>query len=153
MVERRGVLRRAGHSLENSRRRRLSRERLLVECHRRTRWGGGKDASPAKLLESAIEIQSLDKPLASRPFVVRLHFAELDDVKEGERVFYVVLQGKTVLKDFDIVRAAGGRFRAVVREFGDVAADKQLDLRLVPKATPLTDRNAPTLSGIEIQLQ
>jgi len=65
----------------------------------------------------------------------------------------VVLQGKTVLKDFDIVRAAGGRYRAVVREFTGVAADRQLDLRLVPKSASLTDRTAPTLSGIEVQAQ
>jgi hypothetical protein len=131
----------------------LSREKLLMECTRRSRWGGAKDASLAKLLEQAVEIHSLKQPPAARLFVVRLHFAELDDVKEGERVFDVLLQGKTILKDFDIVRAAGGRFRAVTRECRAVSAERQLDLRLVPKALPLTDRNAPTLSGLEVQLQ
>lgn len=131
----------------------LRRAALLVECTRRGRWGGARDASLAKLLANAVEIQPLEKVAAPRPFVVRLHFAELDDVAPGERVFDVVLQGKTVLKDFDIVRAAGGRYRAVVREFRDVRADRQLDLRLVPKAGSLTERNAPALSAVEVWLQ
>ena len=131
----------------------LSRQKLFVECSRRGRWGGARDASLARLLENAVEVHALDRPPAARPFVVRLHFAELDDVKEGERVFDVVLQGKTVLKDFDVAQAAGGRFRAVVREFRDVAADKQLDVRFVPRVTPLTERNAPTLSGVEVEAQ
>ena len=37
---------------------------------------------------------------------VRLHFAEPDDVKPGERVFDVKLQGNVVLRDFDVVREA-----------------------------------------------
>jgi len=65
----------------------------------------------------------------------------------------VVLQGKTVLKDFDVVREAGGRYRAVVCEFRDVKADRQLELRLVPKARALTERTAPLLSAVEAELQ
>jgi len=50
-------------------------------------------------------------------YTVRLHFNESEDVSAGQRVFDVRLQGKTVLKDFDIVAAAGGGNRAVVKEF------------------------------------
>ena len=40
-------------------------------------------------------------------YTVTLHFAEPEDIKEGERTFSVFLQGKPVLKDFDIVKNAG----------------------------------------------
>lgn len=130
----------------------LERTGLSVECQRRTRWGGAKDASLARLLENGVEIQSIEKP-GPRRFLVRLHFAELDDVAPGERVFDVVLQGKTVLKDFDIVREAGGAFQAVVQEFRDVEADRQLEIRLAPKGGSINDRNAPTLSGVEVYQQ
>lgn len=131
----------------------LRREKLYIECSRRSRWGGARDATLAKLLESGIEIHALPKPPAGRTFVVRLHFAELEDVKENERVFDVELQGKVVLKDFDVLGTAGGRFRAVVREFRDIAADKHLDLRLIPKAKALTERNAPILNAVEVHVQ
>ncbi len=130
----------------------LQREGLHVECLRRTRWGGAKDASLARLLENAVEIQSIEKPQPRR-FLVRLHFAELDDVAAGERVFDVVLQGRTVLKDFDIAKRTGGRFRAIVQEFRDVEADRLLEIRFVPKDGSLTDRNAPTLSAVEVVQQ
>ena len=43
-----------------------------------------------------------------RTYTVRLHSAEPDDVKLGERVFDVAMQGKTVPQRFDVVREAGG---------------------------------------------
>lgn len=85
-----------------------------------------------------------------RPYTVRLHFAELDDVKPGRRVFDVKLQGKTVLEDFDVVKAAGGSRRPVVREFKDVVAASVMALQLVPKSRRLTDRTAPIISAIEV---
>jgi outer membrane protein assembly factor BamB len=50
-------------------------------------------------------------------YTVRLHFNESEDVAAGQRVFDVRLQGKTVLKGFDIAAVAGGTNRAVVKEF------------------------------------
>ena len=46
------------------------------------------------------------------PYTVRLHFAEpAMETRPGERVFNVSLQGKEVLKDFDVVTEAGGSYR------------------------------------------
>jgi outer membrane protein assembly factor BamB len=83
-----------------------------------------------------------------RTFTVRLVFAEPDNVKAGERVFDITLQGKVVLKDFDIVRDAGGPRRSLVKEFTGIPAVAQLIVRLTPAAGAGMQR--PILSGIEI---
>jgi len=85
-----------------------------------------------------------------RPHTVRLHFAELEDVKVGERVFDLKLQGQTVLESFDIIKEAGGARRAVVKEFRGIQASDELILELVPKARELTATSAPILSGMEV---
>ena len=55
-----------------------------------------------------------------RKYTVRLYFAETKETDRGRRVFDVALQGRTVLKGFDIARQAGGPGRAVVKEFKGV---------------------------------
>ncbi len=87
--------------------------------------------------------------LAPRPFTVRLHFAELEDVKPGERVFDVALQQKVVLKGLDVVTAAGGPRKALIREFPHVMAGDTLTLEFTSAAKPVTPRNGPILSGLE----
>ena len=83
-------------------------------------------------------------------FTVRLHFAELEDVERGQRVFDVKLQGKTVLEDFDVVRAARGRNRAIVKQFDGITASRALTLELISKAAELTPSTAPILNAIEV---
>ena len=87
---------------------------------------------------------------APKTLSVRLHFAELEDRGPGERVFDVKLQGKVVLKDLDVVKAAGGRGRALVKQFDGIAAAGALAIELVPKAGELTASTAPIISGIEV---
>ena len=84
-----------------------------------------------------------------RRFRVTLHFAELEDVSPGDRVFDVQLQGQTVAVDFDPIAAAGGRQRAVSRTFTDVLADKVLDVRFIQRNQG-SSNPAPILSAIEI---
>lgn len=85
-----------------------------------------------------------------RTLAVRLHFAEIEDAKPGERVFDVKLQGKVVLRDFDIAAIAGSGNRAVVKDFRGIVASRALTLELVPKAEEITDLTAPVLCGLEI---
>lgn len=59
---------------------------------------------------------------ADATYTVRLHFAEFYFQHSGQRQFNVKIQGKQVLSNFDIIKAAGGEFRAVIRSF-DVQAD------------------------------
>ncbi len=85
---------------------------------------------------------------AARSCTVRLHFAEpAASAKAGERVFTVNLQGKDVLKDFDIVKAAGGPRRAIVREFRPVMVTQHLELAFSAK------EGNPLICGIEIVAQ
>ncbi len=85
-----------------------------------------------------------------RLFTVRLHFAELDDVSAGHRVFAVKLQGQQVLNDFDVVRDAGGPRRALVKEFKGIKAAELLVVEFVPR-TPPASGSAPILSALELQ--
>ena len=50
-------------------------------------------------------------------YLVRLHFAETYLSTAGMRQFDVVINGVTVLNDFDIVAAAGAKDKAVVKQF------------------------------------
>ncbi len=78
-------------------------------------------------------------------YTVRLHFAELYQTASGKRVFDVVLNGTTVLPKFDIYAAAGGNYKAVVRE---LTATASASGQIVIKFNTVTD-NA-SIEGIEI---
>jgi len=82
---------------------------------------------------------------------VRLYFAEPDDAAPGDRVFTVELQGRTVLRDFDVVEAAGGPRRTVVREFPGVKVKDLLEVRLAPSRA--SSIPAPLLCGLEIRAE
>jgi outer membrane protein assembly factor BamB len=79
-----------------------------------------------------------------RDYIVRLHFAEPEDLKPGERVFSISLQGKEVAQRLDVVKEAGGSNRAVVKEFRGIGVKDDLTVTL----TPLVGKSI--LSGIEI---
>jgi outer membrane protein assembly factor BamB len=83
-----------------------------------------------------------------RRFTVKLVFAETDELKAGQRVFDVQVQGKTVLKGFDIVNEAGAARRSLIKEFPGVQAAGQLVVRLTPSAGAAV--RSPILCGIEI---
>ena len=81
------------------------------------------------------------------PYTVRLHFAEPEHVKPGERVFSVRIQGKEVLSNFDVIKTAGGRMCGVVKEFTGIKVGRTLDLEITAKS------GRSILSGIEVQLE
>lgn len=60
---------------------------------------------------------------AGYSYTVRLHFAETKFASAGQRVFNVDINGQKVLNDFDIVEAAGGKDKAVVKEFTGILPD------------------------------
>lgn len=84
-----------------------------------------------------------------RRFTVRLHFLEPDDLKPGQRLFHVNLQGERVLTNFDIAREAGGARRGLVKEFRDITVTRDLTVTLIPAATG----SAPVLCGVEVRLE
>jgi len=76
-----------------------------------------------------------------------LHFAELADVKPGQRVFDISVQGKRVIENFDIARESGGRYRAVTREVTPIQAEASISVEFHPK----TGKLPPIINGIEIR--
>ncbi|HUV38388.1 MAG TPA: PQQ-binding-like beta-propeller repeat protein, partial [Planctomycetota bacterium] len=83
-----------------------------------------------------------------RRYTVRLHFAEPDGLKPGDRVFDVWVQGKKTLEGVDVSAAAGGPERPAVRDCRSVEVDSELEIRLEPSAGSRV--REPILSGIEI---
>jgi hypothetical protein len=85
------------------------------------------------------------KRIQAGNYLVRLYFAEPEaDQSPGQRVFDVLLQGRTVLQDFDISKASGGAMRGVVKEFNDIAVDGDFELQLISQV------GQPVISGIEL---
>ena len=78
-------------------------------------------------------------------YTVRLHFAELYQTATGKRVFNVAINGTTVLSKLDIYAAAGGNYKAVVRELTATASSSG---QIAIVFTAVTD-NA-TIEGIEV---
>ncbi len=90
-------------------------------------------------------------------YTVRLGFIEpTEDVRPGERVFDIKLQGKTVAENFDVLSEAGGPNKAIVKEFKGIEVSRDLTLELVPareiisKDAAKARREAPILCSIEL---
>jgi len=80
-------------------------------------------------------------------YTVRLHFAETyDNIDvDGPRVFNVKIEGKEVIRKFEVQKAAGGVHKAHVKEFKGIAvSDGQLDIYFD------ADTQNPEVNGIEI---
>lgn len=83
----------------------------------------------------------------TRPYTVRLFFAETEENEIGRRLFNVSIQGRQVLEAFDIVKEAGGINRPVVKEFKGINVTDDLRITLTP---PAESQVGPLLCGIEI---
>lgn len=83
-------------------------------------------------------------------YTVRLGFVELTDVGRGRRIVDIKLQGEVVAEGFDILKEAGARNRAIVKEFKDIEVKSALTIELVPKAESPTKEQAPVISSLEV---
>jgi rhamnogalacturonyl hydrolase YesR len=81
-----------------------------------------------------------------KPYTVRLHFAETYYTTAGGRQFNVLINGKQVLTNFDIVAAAGAGFKANIQTFTATATSQGTI------AIEFTAGRAdwPKVSGIEV---
>lgn len=122
-----------------------------VYYHRATTGGPGLvQVDPQVRFEWGRELPAILKPRAAaepakRNYTVRLVFAEPDALRTGDRVFSVKLQGVEVLKDFDIVKAAGGANRGVVREFKGISAKDAVEIDFIPST-----KQPPLICGVEL---
>lgn len=82
---------------------------------------------------------------AKKRYTVRLVFSEPESQAAGERVFSVSLNGKSVLKNFDIAANSTHPNETLVREFKDVSINSQLSIVLEPST-----KSQPVLSGVSI---
>jgi len=80
-----------------------------------------------------------------KSYTVRLHFAELENLSPGQRVFDIKLQDEVVLEGLDVVKETGTATTALVKEFRDIQAADTIKLELLPR----TDRQ-PVISAFEI---
>ncbi|HIE51018.1 MAG TPA: methyltransferase domain-containing protein [Armatimonadetes bacterium] len=99
---------------------------------------------------SKFVIPLIEKGQEPGVYTVRLDFAELTDNYPGQRVFDVKLQGQVVLEGFDILREAGARNRAIVKEFKGLEVTDNLTVEFVPRVENPTKKQAPLICGIEV---
>jgi outer membrane protein assembly factor BamB len=93
----------------------------------------------------SVAIKLLPEEMPDRVYTVRLYFAEPDDLKPGDRVFDLSVQGRKVLDDFDILAAAGKSRQTVMREFRGVRVNDELRLSFRSGS-----KKPAILSGVEV---
>lgn len=85
----------------------------------------------------------------AKRYTLQLHFTELRDLKPGDRVFDILVQGKPVINNFDIAREAGGPFRAITKEIKNVPAEAAIHIEFRAK----TKDHLPIINGLEIMAE
>jgi outer membrane protein assembly factor BamB len=113
--------------------------------YRHSLWMKGGDAWPwvgASCLEGLQKLTLSD--LQPGRYTVRLLFAEPDNRKPGDRVQTVSLQGRTVLRDFDVLAQSQRPMTGVTRMIEDVEIDGSLTLTLAASA------GQTLISGVEL---
>lgn len=87
-------------------------------------------------------------------YTVRLHFVDQgEDRKPNQRAFNVKINGKEVLKDYDVVKEAGMPCKAVIEEFKDIPSDAEgkINIFLYGGAPRFDgDKRDPQIAGIEV---
>lgn len=85
--------------------------------------------------------------VANGRYKVRLHFAETWFDRIGERLFDVRIQNQPALTALDVFKEAGGKHRALVKEFSASVKDGVLAVDFSPaQGAPM---HAPMINGIE----
>jgi Beta-galactosidase/beta-glucuronidase len=91
---------------------------------------------------------SLMKAKPAQSYKVRLHFAEIDKkVSVGQRCFDVVINGKTVIANLDVVKEADGKLIALVKEVRDIIPDSEQKITIEFKKGAA---GSPQIAGFEI---
>ena len=119
---------------------------------------GSMDAESSWLIDSGcIGMQKFEIPLVdqlwgekSGHYTVRLGFSAQMNDKTGQRIFDVMLQGETVLKDFEIVKEANNPDRAVIKEFKGIKVNKNLLVEFSSKTSNPSISQTPIINFIEV---
>jgi hypothetical protein len=84
---------------------------------------------------------------AGQPYLVRLHFVEAVCEKPGERIFDIRINGRSVLRRFDIIKECGARDTVVIKDAAATADDAG---RLTINLVSYHNSQKATISAIEI---
>jgi outer membrane protein assembly factor BamB len=115
-----------------------------------------KDTESPRVFSSGVtgmkscRIPLVEEGQPAQRYTVKLGFCDPVNDKPGQRVFDVKLQGKTVLKDFDIAGEAGKKCAAIQKAFEGIEVADNLIVEMVPKSENLGNDAAPLLNSIEI---
>jgi hypothetical protein len=96
----------------------------------------------------SLQITLSKEKMVNTKYSIRFYFVELEDKKNGERVFDIHVQGEPFLINFDIVHEAGGSNRDIVKTISDVKVEDILKIQFTP--SQLSPKCQTILSGIEI---
>jgi len=98
------------------------------------------------------ELPLIDNTAGQKPakYTVRLGFNAPPGDRQGQRVFDIKLQGRVVLKNFDILQTAGKSNKAVVKEFEGIRVENVLALELVPTPANPEANQAPVVNFVEV---
>ncbi|HEV8292436.1 MAG TPA: PQQ-binding-like beta-propeller repeat protein, partial [Tepidisphaeraceae bacterium] len=79
-----------------------------------------------------------------RPYIVRLYFAQPGSAKAGENAFDVLINGVRFEKGLDVLAAAGGADRSLMREYRGIEMGSEVLIELKAK------KGSTVLNGVEI---
>jgi len=123
-----------------------------IRRHSLTLAPSGQEWVAASGLAGPLKLDITLSQLAEKEsYTVKLHFAELENRKPGERLFNVRVQGREVLHDFDIAQQAGSIDTPVVKTFTKIAVEGVLSVECIPSYPEA--KVPPLLCGIEIILE
>ena len=113
--------------------------------YRHSMWMNKEDQQPWVTASMAEGLESLIvKDLKPGKYVVRLFFAEPDNIQPGSRVQNVHVQNAKVLADFDILAEVGVPMKGLVFQYRNIDIDGTFKLRLTPV------KGSTLISGIEL---
>lgn len=80
-------------------------------------------------------------------YTVKLIFAEPDNIKKGERLFAVSIQGKMYIEKLDIIDEAGENLTAINKEFKNIFCKDNLKIEFNPI------KGEPVICGVELIIE
>ena len=130
----------------------LNRDSLLVNVGKTGELKyGQKSYSFWKNISSKLyTIKYTDLKPKQENYTIRLHFAELDEVTVGERVFDIKIQDTLAEANLDIYSESGGKNSALSKEYKGIDATGTLIIEFIPKGKDPEKQKPPIVNGVEI---
>jgi outer membrane protein assembly factor BamB len=100
---------------------------------------------------TSLKVKLANTGNATRRYTLSLHFIEPDPIQVGDRVFDVKVQGKPAIESLDVLKEAGGQYRALVKAFAGVEVGSELVIDFAPN--PAAKFQQAVLSGVHIQAE